>query len=177
MELLTTLIITIIAATLSANLAVGRFKKERAWEKKEEAYSLLIKGTRASIEYSETFIDNSYSCYSEAKQEELASLHKIRYESIKDVEKIMHGHYLFMTEQEVSTVQSFIKGLHWPDEMDSRDMAEHDLEHHQQLLSEIEVNAKESLHIEQSNFYLTLSRLWKMFDNLFKPAAKWLNNK
>ncbi|WP_209443834.1 hypothetical protein, partial [Cobetia amphilecti] len=135
-------------------------------------FSLLIKGTRSSINYSDAFLEQRCSPYRYISDEDLERLNKIREESINDAREIMNSHYLFMTESEVVIVKSLIEGLKFPDYLDSQEMAEQDLEHHSELLKEIEKSAKESLHIEQSNTYLLLSRSWKYIDKLLEPAVK-----
>lgn len=174
MDFMTTLLITAIAATLSANLAVGRFKKERAWEKKEEAFSMIIKGIRASISYDEAFIDYSNSFPDEESEKHLADLLRNRKEAKTEAKKILHSHYLFMSREEISTVEALFEELYFPEYMDSEEMASQDLKKNQDLLAEAEKSAKESLHITQSNTYVIFSRIWKWIDNSLEPVARKL---
>lgn len=171
MDFMITIIVTVIAAILSANLAVGRFKKERTWEKKEEAYSLLIKGIRSSIEYSEIFLEYRHSQPCTVTDEELDEAFQRDKESIDNAKQIMHSNYLFMTKAEISVVESLLNGLNFPEEMDSVDMAYESNEYYKDLLIETEKRAKESLYIEQSNTYIIFSHIWNKFDKILEPIA------
>ncbi|MBR9798797.1 MAG: hypothetical protein GYB48_09635 [Gammaproteobacteria bacterium] len=165
MSIFITIITSSVAAALSANFAIGRFKKERSLDRKEEAYSLVIKGIKDSLSYIEAYIDSREKRYTETEKKYLQDLYEKKEKSIKDAEKVMHHHYLFMSQEDARVVSKLFNRILYPNDMDTYDMALVELQKKQEILFETEKSARDALHIPQSNTYLLIQKIWRKIDN------------
>lgn len=165
MSIFITIITSSVAAALSANFAIGRFKKERSLDRKEEAYSLVIKGIKDSLSYIEAYLDSYEERFTETDKKNLQALCEKKEKSIKDAEKVMHHHYLFMSKEDAVVISKLFNKIIYPNDMDTYEMALIEQKKKEEILFETEKSARDALHIPQSNTYLLIQKMWRKIDN------------
>ena len=170
-------IVALVTAFVTTNLAVRRFKRERAWEKKEEAYFLLFDAIHKSIEYCDSYLEWMH-CNGGPELEENAMLSlSISNEARQKAKKVFSINYLFMSREEVILFERLFEHLEYHEYMDGEDMAAMDRNHKQSLLADAERLAKIELHAHESNMALLFSTITRKLDGLLARPAEWVVKK
>lgn len=170
-------LVALVTASITTTLALGKFKKEKAWEKKEEAYFLLIDAIKKSIEYDEAYLEMYYSHAEKHITDDVDKKSSLSRSANEEARRVYSINYIFMRRDEVILFDRLFERLNFHEHMDGEDMATLDIKHKRDLLSDAEEVARIELHAKQSNLNLLFSTLFRKFDDILTRPVGWIVNK
>lgn len=178
MSIITTLAVASISAYITAVLAVNRFKKEREWERKERAYTTIVKCAKTSIEYNEEYLKIKEATYvSKDRTEGLNNLLEKRDKEKACATQVLNDHHFFLKKSSTKCIQGLLNNIVEADHMGVADVSEDDLQRLKTSLYEIEKIAHRELTISPSHAYITFSFFISKIDLIFKPVAQKIERK
>lgn len=182
MGLLETLIVSATTAAITAQLSIGKFKKEKALDKRAEAFSHLTEVATRGMRYAEAYIEHHESQGEGINKRELENIEKNFNEAKNKASKVLYDHYLYMNQKE----QDVINNLFIRSEINTDDLVEHasnESKRYDKLIGEIQEQAKKSLGVNQSNIYIALSSIAAQLDafvgwvmSILSRIIVWLSN-
>lgn len=172
MEFVSTALIVVITAALTAAFAMQRFKSETRWARKAFAYSQIRKAMRLAIKYSNAYIDYTNDFPDKNKEERLKELSEKRRACLRETESIVDNEYYFISPIARSAFHNYENRPPLPEYMDSEDMADAESKEAESLLSKIDHIAQKDLASHTTNLGQIVFSCLKKADAWLEPLAK-----
>lgn len=182
MQIMTSLLVAIITAIITANLATSRFKRERVWEKQAESYSRILSGIESAIRYSSSYISYSYGqeveqLDSSEGEKELSTLLRNRESKEVELKDLQTKNHFFLSKNTREILNSFHEGVNWEDWEDGVEVAQRDLDRLQELKEKIEAEAELSIEPSPSNIWKLYHLCFRWCDQRLEAPRKILEQK
>ncbi|WFF40381.1 hypothetical protein EVC62_02075 [Salinicola endophyticus] len=182
MQLVASVLVALVTAILTANLAISRFKRERVWEKQAESYSRILHGIESAARHSEGYILNYYQQgdpdqASSENHENMDSLLKKRKKAELDLQELHARYHFFLSKNTRGILDRFHRGVAWEAWEDGSEVAEKDLDHLKALKRDIETEAELAVDASPSNTWAICRLLFRRCDSKLLPLTKKLEQK
>ncbi|WIX34159.1 hypothetical protein QO259_05710 [Salinicola sp. JS01] len=179
MQLAASIIVALVTAILTANLAISRFKRERVWERQAESYSRILYAIETAAKYSESYVSDYYDMNNHNQEftdnrQDTALLLEDRKKAEAELKELQAKYHFFLSKSTRTTLEKFHRGVTWEDWEDGVDVAQRDLEHLKALKKEIETEAEIAVGASPSNTLTIFQLLFRWCDFKLSPLVKTL---
>ncbi|WP_129138772.1 hypothetical protein [Modicisalibacter coralii] len=149
MDFLKTILAVLVSSYLTMMFAMTRFRSERIWERRADAYSKTIRCLHRHKDYAENYIDHLSEHQSDYLDGKIRKLSLQSQKATSETREALEINYFFLSSDAISVINKFLAGPNFPpgyeEYMDQEEIATQYLELAEESISNLHTIARREL--------------------------------